>query len=157
VHFVDQGPISEIPLWGSINSLPFVQPYGSLPCSQKQATNLILPVTVAEWSKACTLFVRSEAGIVGSDSTQSMAAWCFCVCSFLCVCVLIARPRSPTECLRSNKPKWNGEFHGGRPRSRFGLERQRKNKSYINSNECNPHFVTSLFKLYINTIFSMFG
>jgi hypothetical protein len=24
-----------------------------------------MPVTVAEWSKECTVFVRSEAGIVG--------------------------------------------------------------------------------------------
>jgi hypothetical protein len=30
---------------------------------------------------------------------------------------LITRPRSPTDCLRfRKKPKWNGEFHGGRPR-----------------------------------------
>jgi hypothetical protein len=30
---------------------------------------------------------------------------------------LITRPRSPTNCLRFGKnPKWNGEFHGGRPR-----------------------------------------
>jgi hypothetical protein len=30
------------------------------------------PVTVAERSEACTLFARSEAGIVGSNSTQGM-------------------------------------------------------------------------------------
>jgi hypothetical protein len=39
---------------------------------------------------------------------------------FLCH-ELITRPRSPTECLRSRKPKWNGEFHGGRPRPKLGL------------------------------------
>jgi hypothetical protein len=37
------------------------------------------PVTVAEWSKACTVFARSEAGIVGSDSIQGMDVWCVCV------------------------------------------------------------------------------
>jgi hypothetical protein len=30
------------------------------------------PVTVAERSKACTVFSRSEAAIVGSNSTQGM-------------------------------------------------------------------------------------
>jgi hypothetical protein len=30
------------------------------------------PVTVAKRSKACTIFVRSEAAIVGSNSTQGM-------------------------------------------------------------------------------------
>jgi hypothetical protein len=31
-----------------------------------------LPVTVAERSKACTVFARSEAGTVGSNSTQGV-------------------------------------------------------------------------------------
>jgi hypothetical protein len=31
-----------------------------------------IPVTVAERSKACTVFARSEAGIVNSNRTQSM-------------------------------------------------------------------------------------
>jgi hypothetical protein len=46
-----------------------------------------------------------------------------CVCAFFCVCEQVEalrrtdhRPSSPTECLRSSKLKWNGEFHGGRPR-----------------------------------------
>jgi hypothetical protein len=30
------------------------------------------PVTVAEWSKACIVFARSEAGIVDSNPTQCM-------------------------------------------------------------------------------------
>jgi hypothetical protein len=45
------------------------------------------PVTVAERSKACTVFARSEAGIVGSNPPR---AWifsvCVCVCVFLCLC-----------------------------------------------------------------------
>jgi hypothetical protein len=37
--------------------------------------SLIGPVTVAECSKACTVFARSEAGIVGSNPTQGMDFW----------------------------------------------------------------------------------
>jgi hypothetical protein len=33
------------------------------------------PVTVAERSKACTIFVRSEAGIVDSNPTKGMDVW----------------------------------------------------------------------------------
>jgi hypothetical protein len=32
----------------------------------------VWPVTVAERSKACTVFSRSEAGILGSNPTQDM-------------------------------------------------------------------------------------
>jgi hypothetical protein len=41
------------------------------------------PVTVAERSKACTVFARSEAGIVGSNPREGMDVWCvyaFIVC-----------------------------------------------------------------------------
>jgi hypothetical protein len=46
------------------------------------------PVTVAERSKAWTVFARSEVGIVGSNPTQGMDVWCVCVCVcvFLCLC-----------------------------------------------------------------------
>jgi hypothetical protein len=47
------------------------------------------PVTVAQRSKACTVFARSEAGIVGSNPTQDMDVWyvyvLLCVCVALCV------------------------------------------------------------------------
>jgi hypothetical protein len=95
------------------------------------------PVTVAERSKACTVFARSEVGIVGLNPIQGMDVWCLCVCvcvcvcvgAFFCVCVQVVRPcnelitcpRSPTEYLRSSKPKCKGEFHGGRPRLKLGL------------------------------------
>jgi hypothetical protein len=36
------------------------------------ATYVAPPVTVVERSKACTVFARSEAGIVGSNPTQGM-------------------------------------------------------------------------------------
>jgi hypothetical protein len=36
---------------------------------------LTTPVTVAEPSKACTVFARSEAGIVGSNPTQVKHVW----------------------------------------------------------------------------------
>jgi hypothetical protein len=35
-----------------------------------------MSVTVAEPSKACTDFSRSEAGIMGSNPTQGMDVWC---------------------------------------------------------------------------------
>jgi hypothetical protein len=42
-------------------------------------------VTVAERSEACTVFARSEAGIIGSNPTQGMDVWC--VDAFiLCLC-----------------------------------------------------------------------
>jgi hypothetical protein len=39
-----------------------------------------MPITVAERSKAFTVFACSEAGIMGSNSTQGMDFYCFCVC-----------------------------------------------------------------------------
>jgi Na+-translocating ferredoxin:NAD+ oxidoreductase RnfE subunit len=46
-----------------------------------------LPVTVAERSKACTVFARSEAGIVGSNHTQGMNVWCLYACVLFSVFV----------------------------------------------------------------------
>jgi hypothetical protein len=43
------------------------------------------PVTVAKRSMACTVFARSEAGIVGSHPTQGMDVYYLCVCVFLFV------------------------------------------------------------------------
>jgi hypothetical protein len=34
--------------------------------------NVGVPVTVAEWSKACTVFAHSEPGIMGLNPTQGM-------------------------------------------------------------------------------------
>jgi hypothetical protein len=49
-----------------------------------------IPVTVAEGSKACTVFARSEAGIVGSYPTQGMDVWC--VYAFIpCLCCPVSR------------------------------------------------------------------
>jgi hypothetical protein len=45
-----------------------------------------LPVAAAEQSKACTVFARSEAVIVGSNPTQGTDVWCVCV--ILCLCCL---------------------------------------------------------------------
>jgi hypothetical protein len=46
-------------------------------------------VTVAERSKACTVFARSEAEIVGSNPNQGMDVLCLCVRAFFCVCVQV--------------------------------------------------------------------
>jgi hypothetical protein len=71
------------------------------------SVNCIWPVTVAERSEACTVFARSEAGIVGVNPTQAIDIWCvyvFILCVVLCCPVfrscdeLITRPRSPTVC-----------------------------------------------------------
>jgi hypothetical protein len=63
------------------------------------------PVTVAEQSKACTVFARSEAGIVVSNPTQGMDVWCLCV--FFCVCVQVEALRGadhlPKESYRMSK------------------------------------------------------
>jgi hypothetical protein len=37
--------------------------------------DVFVPVTVAERAKACSVFVRSEAGIVGSNPTQGIDIW----------------------------------------------------------------------------------
>jgi hypothetical protein len=47
-----------------------------------------MSVTVAVRSKPRTVFARSDAGIVGSNPTQSMDVWCVCVYSvFVLSCV----------------------------------------------------------------------
>jgi hypothetical protein len=45
------------------------------------------PIAVASWSKASTVFARSNTGIVGSNPTRGMdvSARLFCVCVVLCV------------------------------------------------------------------------
>jgi hypothetical protein len=45
----------------------------------------VLSVTVADRSKAFTVFVRSEAGIVGSNPTKGMDVLCVYV-FILCLC-----------------------------------------------------------------------
>jgi hypothetical protein len=53
---------------------------------------MYVPVTVAEPSKACTVFALSEAGIVGSNPTQHGCLVFVCVCwcvrarVFVCLC-----------------------------------------------------------------------
>jgi hypothetical protein len=46
---------------------------------------LVMPVTVAGRSKACTVFARLEAGIVGSSPAQGMAVW-YVYAFILCLC-----------------------------------------------------------------------
>jgi hypothetical protein len=73
-----------------------------------------MPVTVAEWSKTCTVFARSDAGDRGFECHSGLGCLVFVyVCAFFCVCIqverpcdeLITRPRSPPDCLRSRKLK----------------------------------------------------
>jgi hypothetical protein len=50
---------------------------------------LALLIMVAKWSRACTVFTRSEAGIMGLNPTQGMDVWCVCVC--VCARVFVYR------------------------------------------------------------------
>jgi hypothetical protein len=49
-----------------------------------------LSVTVVAWSKARTVFARSDAGIVGSNPTQGMDVWCE-YAFILCLCCPLFR------------------------------------------------------------------
>jgi hypothetical protein len=49
-----------------------------------------MPVTVARRSEACTVFARSEAGIVGSNPTQGMDGW-YVYVLILCLCCPVFR------------------------------------------------------------------
>jgi hypothetical protein len=58
--------------------------------SVKPRDKFTLPVTVAERSKAWTVFARSEAGIVDSNPTQGIDVWCVYV-FILCLCCPVFR------------------------------------------------------------------
>jgi hypothetical protein len=49
-----------------------------------------MPVTVAERSKECIVFPRSEAGIVGLNPTQGMYVW-YVYVFILCLCCTVFR------------------------------------------------------------------
>jgi hypothetical protein len=69
VHTIPYHPISVRSILILFTQLLLYLPSGLFPSGFN--TNILhaLPVTVAERSKACTTFARSEAGIVGSNST----------------------------------------------------------------------------------------
>jgi hypothetical protein len=67
----------------------FVWYLGSRQCCAFQPVAPGLPVMVAEWSKACTVFTRLEARTVGLNPSQGMDVWCLCMCVFFCVCVQV--------------------------------------------------------------------
>jgi hypothetical protein len=50
----------------------------------------MMPVTVGEWSKACTVIARSEVGIVGSNPTQGVDVW-YVYAFILCLCCPVFR------------------------------------------------------------------
>jgi hypothetical protein len=55
------------------------------------------PATVAEWSRACTVFALSEAGIVGSNPTQGMDVW-YVYVFILCSCCPVLSRGLATSC-----------------------------------------------------------
>jgi hypothetical protein len=77
---------------------------GSASCSRRQN---YCKVTVAERSKACTVFAGSEAGIVDSNPTQGIDVSCLCVWGVFCVCVQVEALRRadhpPKESYRMSK------------------------------------------------------
>jgi hypothetical protein len=88
------------------------------------SNSIYLPITVAVWSKARTVFTRSDGRILGSNPTQGTDVWR--VYAFiLCLCCpvfryrpcdeLITRPRRSTICekwlrnwIRCLGPEWAG-------------------------------------------------
>jgi hypothetical protein len=60
---------------------------------------LLLPITVAEWSKARTVFARSNAGIIGSNPIQDMDVCILCIYSVIVLCVGrgLAKGLSPVQ------------------------------------------------------------
>jgi hypothetical protein len=59
-----------------------IQSFKVIVLSVVLSASIIRPVTVAERSKAWTLFARSESGIVGSNPSQGMDVWCVYMCLF---------------------------------------------------------------------------
>jgi hypothetical protein len=91
-----------------------------------------MQVTVPERSKACTVFARSETGIVGSNFTQGMSVWyvyafipCLCcsVFRYMPCDELITRPWSPTVCRMIMKLK------NQRSRPKRAVEPLKKNQN----------------------------
>jgi hypothetical protein len=85
--------------------------------------SLIYVFSRSRWPRGLGHELSSLARTLWSWVRISHRAWMFDVCAFLRVCVvlylgrglgtgLIPRPRSPTDCLRIKKLKWNKAFHG---------------------------------------------
>jgi hypothetical protein len=65
-------------------------------------------ILLAERSKACTLFARSEAGIVGSNRIKGMDVW-YVYVFVLCLCCPVFRQRPCDELItRPRSPKLRG-------------------------------------------------
>jgi hypothetical protein len=56
-------------------------------------TVCIMPVTAAERFKACTVFARSETGIVGSNPTHGMDVWYVCMRVLACIILYLCTGR----------------------------------------------------------------
>jgi hypothetical protein len=49
-----------------------------------------MPATVPEWSKACAVLARLDAGIVGSNPTRGMDVYVYVYSMFVLPCVGLA-------------------------------------------------------------------
>jgi hypothetical protein len=102
-------------------SFPYIM---NIPIIYLFVSNDYLPVTVTERSKTCTVFVRSEAEIVGSNPTQGMRF--VCVCVFLCLGRGLATGQSlPTVCGMIKRTKENLD-------TRIWVQEERMKKNYHN-------------------------
>jgi hypothetical protein len=82
---------------------------------------------------------------------RNYVSYVFSHCINLLPCdELITHPRSPTECLRSSKPKWNREFHRG---VSLGPNRscsaKGKKNSFAGSNSQRKLSSPAMFSLYM--------
>jgi hypothetical protein len=111
------------------------------------------PVTVAERSKVCTVFARSEDGIVGSIPYKAwmfgMCMCLFCVCVVLCLGRGLATSRSPVRgVLPSVKWLWNWKSEA---RTQGGCKTSEK-KSRLTTQKISK--LISLSTLFSGTCYS---
>jgi hypothetical protein len=101
-------------------------------------------VTVAERSKAWTVFTRSGAGIVGSNPTQGMDVWC--VYAFILCCVVLCLDRGLAiswslvqGVLPSVKWSWNWKQRPGPKGAVESVEKTYNSRQKGINNEINKY------------------
>jgi hypothetical protein len=108
-----------------------------------------MPDTTVAWSKVCTVFARSEAGIVGSNPTQGMhvCVRLFCVCIVLCVGSGLAMGWAPVPGVLPTANKWLQNWITGLGPEWAGEPLKNKTVSSMDTirGSCSLLFTLSLF------------